>query len=151
LDKLRDTKQNKFELIEQGTEKEMPIYEYRCEACGKKTSIITLRISDSTSVTCNSCGSERLTKLLHRVAIMKSEEARLESLMDPTHLSGLDENDPVGMAKWMKRMGKEMGDDFDDTEIDQIIEETAHEAEGARDGREAPGTDFEGCGGGEKT
>mgnify|MGYP000738822978 CR=1 FL=1 len=39
-------------------------------------------------------------------------EARLEALSDPSHLSGLDENDPASMERFMKKMGQELGEDL---------------------------------------
>lgn len=52
----------------------------------------------------------------------KSEEARLEALADPNHLSGLDENDPRSMARFMKKMGQEMGEDLGD-EMESSMED----------------------------
>lgn len=50
--------------------------------------------------------------------MLKSEESRLENLTDPSSMGDLDENDPKSMARWMRRMGSEMGEDvgpeFDD-------------------------------------
>jgi hypothetical protein len=60
----------------------------------------------------------------------KSEEKRIESLADPTSFSDLDEKDPGSVARWMKKMGKEMGEDFAGEDLDQIAEEAAHEAGG---------------------
>ena len=60
----------------------------------------------------------------------RSEESRLESLADPTSFSGLDENDPGSVARWMKKMGKELGEDFGGEDIDQLAEEAAQEAAG---------------------
>lgn len=51
---------------------------------------------------------------MSRFASPKSEEARLESLADPNALAGLDENDPESMARFMKKMGDEMGEDLGD-------------------------------------
>ncbi len=51
---------------------------------------------------------------MSRFAAPKSEEARLESLADPNALAGLDENDPESMARFMKKMGDEMGEDLND-------------------------------------
>ena len=55
-----------------------------------------------------------MERLMSRFASPKSEEARLEALADPSHLSGLDENDPQSMARFMKKMGQEMGEDLGD-------------------------------------
>jgi hypothetical protein len=67
-----------------------------------------------------------MNKLISRVARVRSEESRLESLADPAKLGNLDENDPASMARWMKRMGKEMGEDLGgdvDSMVDQAMEE----------------------------
>ncbi len=59
-----------------------------------------------------------MTRLISKVAVLKSEESRLENLTDPSSMGDLDENDPKSMARWMRRMGSEMGEDvgpeFDD-------------------------------------
>ena len=53
----------------------------------------------------------------------------MESLADPSSFSGLDENDPAGVARWVKKMGRELGDDFSDgQDIEQMAEEAANEA-----------------------
>jgi hypothetical protein len=67
-----------------------------------------------------------MTRLISRVARVRSEESRLESLADPTKLAGLDENDPAGMARWMKRMGKELGEDMGE-DIDAMVDEALEE------------------------
>ena len=101
----------------------MPIYEYRCQKCGKRVSVLTLRISEEANPKCDRCGSKRLQRLMSRFATVKSDEARLESLADPSSLSGLDENDPKSMARWMRKMGKEMGEDFAGEEFDQMVDQ----------------------------
>ena len=77
---------------------------------------------------CKFCKNEDLEQLFSRFASPKSEESRLESLADPSSLSGLDENDPGSVARWMKKMGKELGEDFGGEDIDQIAEEAAQQA-----------------------
>jgi hypothetical protein len=76
---------------------------------------------------CKFCNGGNLEQLFSRFAAPKSEESRLESLADPANLSGLDENDPNSVARWMKKMGKELGDDFGGEDIDQLAEEAAQE------------------------
>jgi putative FmdB family regulatory protein len=105
----------------------MPIYEYRCEDCGKKSTFITRSVRSALEPKCKKCGSTNLKKLVSRVAVFRSEESRLENLADPSALAGLDENDPKSVARWMKKMGKEMGEDLGEDfeqEIDQAMEET---------------------------
>jgi hypothetical protein len=79
---------------------------------------------------CKYCRSENLEQLFSRFATPKSEASRLESLADPSSLSGLDENDPGSVARWMKKMGQELGEDLGGEDIDQMAEEAAQEAAG---------------------
>jgi len=79
---------------------------------------------------CKFCKGEDLEQLYSRFSSPKSEESRLESLADPSKLSGLDENDPSSVARWMKKMGKELGEDFAGEDIDQFADEAAQEASG---------------------
>ena len=101
----------------------MPIYEYRCEDCRKRVSILTTRVSAPVEEVCEHCGGRRLTRLLSRFAMPRSEDARLDSLADPANLGGLDESDPKSMARWMKRMGREMGDELGGAELDEMIDD----------------------------
>jgi len=98
----------------------MPIFEYRCEECRKRSSILILSATQSAPV-CTHCGSSRLERLMSRFAAPKSEEARLEALADPSNLGGLDENDPESMKRFMKKMGRELGEDLGD-DFDEALE-----------------------------
>jgi putative FmdB family regulatory protein len=51
----------------------MPIYEYRCEDCGAITEFLQRRIDVSETVTCEQCGSHKVTKLLSAVNVSVSE------------------------------------------------------------------------------
>lgn len=90
----------------------MPIYEYRCLDCLKRSSILQLSRSTSDPPRCMHCQSARLERLLSRFASPKSDEARMESLADDDALAGLDEQDPESMERVMRHMGNEMGEDF---------------------------------------
>lgn len=103
----------------------MPIYEYRCAECKRKFERLVLRAEEKPDLRCPHCKSEQVRRLISRFASIKSEEARLESLTDPSHLAGLDENDPASMARWLKRMGGELGEDISREEIDQMADEIA--------------------------
>jgi putative FmdB family regulatory protein len=107
----------------------MPIYEFFCRECKRKMSFLVLSTASFRPV-CKFCKGEDLEQLFSRFATPKSEESRLESLADPSSFSGLDENDPSSVARWMKKMGKELGEDFGGEDIDQLAEEAAQEAAG---------------------
>ena len=124
----------------------MPIYEYRCRDCGRKSVFITLSVNSPFDLKCKTCGGGNLVKLISRIAVSRSEESRLENLADPSKLAGLDENDPKSVARWMKRMGKEMGEEAGE-DFDQSIEEAVEEAEKGSGDLEDGG---EGSGGGDE-
>ncbi len=106
----------------------MPIYEYQCDACRKRTTLLILSVSSREPARCQHCGSDRLTRLMSRIATPKSEEAHMESLADPSSLGDLDESDPKSMARFMKKMAGEMGEDFDEGMMDEL--DQGHEATG---------------------
>ena len=110
----------------------MPIYEYRCGDCKKRVSILFRSFSATGDPRCPNCGGANLSRLVSRVTALKSEEARMEALADPSAFGDVDENDPKSMAKWMKRMGSELGEDAGD--IDQMVEEAMEEESGAGKG-----------------
>jgi putative FmdB family regulatory protein len=103
----------------------MPIYEFRCAECKRKFEVLVLRTEEKSSLRCPRCDGTKIKRLLSRFASIKSEEARLESLTDPSNLAGLDENDPASMARWLKRMGGELGEDVSKEEVDQMADEIA--------------------------
>ncbi len=119
----------------------MPIYEFLCRACGRKMSALVLSRARIDEVRCKRCGSADLEKLFSRFATVKSEDARLDSLADPSSIGGLDENDPKSVARWMKKMGKEMGEDFGD-DLEQAVEEEMTSG-GGEDGGAGGGGDDE--------
>jgi putative FmdB family regulatory protein len=99
----------------------MPIYEYLCRSCRKKTSTLVLSRALESEVRCKHCGGADLEKLWSRFASPKSEDARLDALSDPSAFAGLDENDPRSVAKFVKKMGQQMGEDVGD--LEQAMEE----------------------------
>lgn len=106
----------------------MPIYEFECLDCRRKMTTLVLSRARIDEVRCKRCGGKNLEKLWSRFAAPKSEEARLESLADPSALGDIDENDPKSVARWMKKMGSEMGEDFGE-DLDEAIEQEARDAD----------------------
>jgi putative FmdB family regulatory protein len=106
----------------------MPIYEYECRDCRRIVSLLVLKPSAAAAPACPRCGGSALTRVMSRFATVKSEEARLESLADPSALGDLDENDPASVARFMKRMGRELGEDLGD-DFEEAVDEAMAEAE----------------------
>ena len=91
----------------------MPIYEFRCQNCHNRVGIqMSYAEYGSKAVACPVCGSVKLSRLIGRVRIAKSEDRRMDDLSDPAFLGDMDENDPKSLARAMKKMGAEMGEDL---------------------------------------
>lgn len=123
----------------------MPIYEYECEKCHKRTSVLTMRVSERAEASCKHCGSARMRRLMSRFATPRSEEARMDAIADPSAFSDVDENDPKSVARALRRMGKEMGEDVSGPEFDQAVDELERGGDlsdfGGDGGEDAGGSD----------
>ena len=104
----------------------MPIYEYRCEACGRRFSVFWRNFSavKEDKIVCKRCGSDDVDRLVSRVRVVRSEESRMEDLADPSAWGDLDENDPKSMGKFMRKMMNELGDEAGDLgpEFEEVID-----------------------------
>lgn len=99
----------------------MPSYDYRCDDCSKRSIIYqTYEEYGESPAVCPHCGSENLQRIIGRIRIAKSEDARLDDLSDPSGWD-LDENDPKSMAKMMRKMGNELGEDMP-AEFDEVVD-----------------------------
>lgn len=99
----------------------MPIYEYRCESCGAKFSVVFWP-PDRPEPRCRRCGSTEARRLISRVALVRGEEDRLERLAD--EVSGVDEDDPRSVARWARRLGREMGEELGE-DFEQALDEAS--------------------------
>ncbi len=90
----------------------MPLYEYRCSDCRAKTTVLVRSIAPAAAPACGRCGSRNCVRLFSRFASPRSEESRLERMADPSNWGGVDDQDPKSVSRFMKRMGREMGDEF---------------------------------------
>ena len=101
----------------------MPIYEYRCGDCKRRVSIFFRSFSDTNNAAlCPNCGSANLARLVSRVATVKSEETRLDALSDPSSFGDVDENDPKSMARFMRKMGDQMGGEDLGPEFGEMVD-----------------------------
>ena len=107
----------------------MPIYEYECQGCQRRVSLLIRTLSAAEAPRCPRCGSATLSRLMSRFATVKSEDSRLDSLSDPSSFGDLDENDPQSVARFVKKMGHEMGEDLGD-DLDAAMDEAMTEGDG---------------------
>ncbi len=101
----------------------MPIYEYYCFDCRKKVSIFyrTVSAARDAEPVCPVCGGQRLHRLVSRVRVLHSDEDRLERLADSSLMAGLADEDPRAVARFMREMKHELGEEADDPELDEMI------------------------------
>lgn len=102
----------------------MPIYEYDCQGCRRRVSLLVRSLSSNEAPRCPRCGSAELARLMSRFATPKSEDARLEAAADLSQFGDLDENDPGSVARFVKHMGEEMGEDLGD-DLDAAMDEAS--------------------------
>jgi putative FmdB family regulatory protein len=100
----------------------MPVYEYRCPDCRRRVSLLYRSFSSIPDrPACPHCGGTHLKRLISRVAVVRSEEGRLDDLADPSSLGDLDENDPKSIARWMRKMSAESGEEMPQ-EFDEVVD-----------------------------
>lgn len=112
----------------------MPIYEYRCLGCEKVFSFLVGVVADSGKPVCPRCGGKKLSKLISRIARVRSQDALLEDLADPGRMGDLE--DPKAMAQWAKKMGKALGDETGEglgDDFEQMLENPEGGGKGGSD------------------
>ena len=102
----------------------MPLYEYRCEDCKRRFTLLVGMVARPAEQACPRCGGSQLRKLISRFAVARSEDDILDSMADPSALG--DPEDPRAMADWMRRVGREMGEELGD-DFDELVEEAVRE------------------------
>ena len=97
----------------------MPIYEYRCEACGGLTSRLVLYTTTAPSPACNACNNPQMQRVMSRFAHHRSEASRLAAV-DPSVPHGPDYyKDARNVGLWAKKraqdLGVDLGSQFEET------------------------------------
>ncbi|MEM7801662.1 MAG: zinc ribbon domain-containing protein, partial [Chloroflexota bacterium] len=70
---------------------------------------------------CTHCQSEETYRRIGRVAVAKGEDARMDALADEAYRSGVDENDPKSLGRFMKNMSRDMGEDLGD-DFNEVVD-----------------------------
>ncbi len=101
----------------------MPIYEYYCGDCHRRVSVFfrTFSAASSEAAHCPRCEGANLRRLVSKVAVLKSEESRMENMADPSFMAGLENEDPRALAGFMRKMSDEMGEPLD-PEMHEVID-----------------------------
>lgn len=88
----------------------MPLYEYRCNQCRKR---VTLLVRGGASETaCPQCGSRDLVRLFSTFSIQRTYMDDYESILNDSRLvNGLESDDPRALAEWNRRMSRGLDQD----------------------------------------
>ena len=76
---------------------------------------------DAAEPECPHCHGRNLKRRIGRIALAKSEDARMDTMMDDSALAGLDEDDPKSIGRFMRKMSREMGEDMGD-EFNEVVD-----------------------------
>lgn len=90
----------------------MPIYEYYCKPCNTIFQFLIKRVTPDTCPVCPRCGESSLERVMSRFSTSstKSEADDMDGIAG--ELAGLDENDPKAMARAVRKMADQMGEDL---------------------------------------
>ena len=120
----------------------MPIYEFRCQGCGRRVSVFQRSIGAPVNAVCPHCGGTSLRRLVSRFAVVRGEDALMDDMDDDSLLAGVDENDPKSMASWARKMGSRFGEDLG-PEFDEMVERMEAGEMPDEGGAEGNGGDFD--------
>src|SRR4051812_32502035 len=99
----------------------MPIYEYRCATCKRRSSVLVRSMTETVRPKCEHCGSTKMTRLMSKFAVHRGSGGGGGADFDDLGgMADVDENDPQSVARWARRMRDETGEDMG-PEFDEMI------------------------------
>jgi len=102
----------------------MPIYEFMCQNCCKKSSFLIRNPAAPFRLECPFCGGSNLSRTISSFAYHKSLKTVWEESGEPTMYPGEDYcKDPRNIGRWAEKKFQEMGE-----EMPSQLEETIQAA-----------------------
>ena len=90
----------------------MPVYEYRCNSCNVRKSVLVRTFSETSSPTCDSCGSTDMSRLISRVVHHRSLQDVWEQSGAPGDAGPDYYKDPRNIGRWAEDKFKDMGQEM---------------------------------------
>ena len=100
----------------------MPVYEYRCMDCGRRSSRLFKTLAAVVYPDCPHCGASSLERQFSRPTLLRGTNVDSNDFggddfgMDDADLAemmpGLESGDPRSLARMTRRMSEEMGEDI---------------------------------------
>ncbi|MGI8924836.1 MAG: FmdB family zinc ribbon protein [Fimbriimonadales bacterium] len=103
----------------------MPIYEYLCEACCKRVSLLIGVVAQDDEEVCPECGSSALIRVVSRVSRLRSEDDRLDEVSDRLDMMGEPESYSE-LRDTLRDVGSAMDEDVSE-EMEEMFEGDAEE------------------------
>lgn len=100
----------------------MPLYEYRCLQCQRKSTILVRTPQAEVNPGCGICGNAKTIRVMSRVAVHKSWGDSMNLASDEDFPEDMNQQNPKEVAQWMRRMQDESGEELS-PEFDEMIEE----------------------------
>jgi putative FmdB family regulatory protein len=89
----------------------VPIYEFRCKACRRRSSVFVRSATAAVAPpNCEHCGSKKTERIFSRVAVHRGLDG-MEGA--ESGLGDVDESDPRSVARWVRKMSQDMGEPLD--------------------------------------
>ena len=91
----------------------MPIYEFICQDCHIRSSLLIRTVSNSMMPECEYCGSINLVRTVSSFAYHKSLKTVWEDSGEPTLNPGKDYyKDPRNIGRWVEKKFQDMGQEL---------------------------------------
>ena len=99
----------------------MPIYEFQCQSCKKKSSFLIRSVTDAPTPACPACGGSDLARIISSFAYHKSLQTIHEESGPPTRSPGPDYyKDPRNIGRWAEQKFQDMGVEMPSEVTDMI-------------------------------
>lgn len=83
----------------------MPVYEYRCNTCHRKVSLLVRGFSEVPAAVCSNCGSRDLTRLFSTFACLRTDKDVYDDILSDSQLvNRMMANDPGALVEWSRRL-----------------------------------------------
>jgi len=88
----------------------MPLYEFRCQKCQTRTSILVKSVAEPFTARCSACGGSDLVRVISTFAYHKSMQTVWEESGEPKDFPGPDYyKDPRNIGRRVEKRFGEMG------------------------------------------
>ena len=93
----------------------MPVYDFLCLGCRRRTSVFLRSLSGATHPTCEHCGSQELQRLVSSFAYHRSAQTVWEQSGDPSSPGTDYYQDPRNIGRWAEKRLEQLGVEMPDS------------------------------------